>query len=121
MYSRLLNSAPSTGTSINAGTPFIACLVWSLIMPAMASAPPEGISTVVSVRRTWIDGMVTGGGPDRVNVFSLERSETSVITLRLMRPSESTTGVKLRLTPNFLKSMPYWQIEDELPEGAVQV
>ena len=78
-------------------------------MPAMASAPPEGISTVVSVRRTWIEGMVTGGGPAKVNVFSLERSDTSVRTLRLMRPSESTIGVKLRLTPNFLNSMPYWQ------------
>ena len=34
------------------------CLVSSWIMPAMASVPPDGISTVVSARRVRIDGMV---------------------------------------------------------------
>ncbi len=36
------------------------------------------------------------------SALSFDRSETSVITLRLMRPSDSTTGVKFKLTPNFL-------------------
>ena len=44
-------------------------------------------------------------GTVSVSALSLERSETSVITLRLMRPSASTTGVKFMLTPNFLKSI----------------
>jgi hypothetical protein len=35
--------------------------------------------------------------------LSFEISETSVITRRLIRPSVSTTGVKLREMPNFLK------------------
>ncbi len=90
----------------------IACLVWFWIMPAIASEPPEGISTVVSARRVRIDGMVADDlavrvvpGTAMVSEFCVERSDTSVITLRLMRPSLSTTGVKLRLTPNFLKSI----------------
>jgi len=64
-------------------------------MPARASEPPEGISTVVSARRVPVTCSVMA--------FSVERSETSVMTFRLMRPSESTTGVNTRLTPNFLK------------------
>ncbi len=36
--------------------------------------------------------------------LSLETSETSVITRRLMRPSVSTIGVKLSEIPNFLKA-----------------
>ena len=77
-------------------------------MPAMASEPPDGISTVVSARRVRIDGTVADcvvPGSAMVSAFCVDRSDTSVITLRLMRPSLSTTGVKLRLTPNFLKSI----------------
>src|ERR1700690_3709528 len=37
--------------------------------------------------------------------LSLETSDTSVITRRLMRPSASTTGVKLSEMPNFLKAI----------------
>src|SRR5882724_7949432 len=36
--------------------------------------------------------------------LSLETSDTSVITRRLIRPSVSTTGVKLSEIPNFLKA-----------------
>ena len=71
----------------------------------MASEPPEGISTVVSARRVRIDGTLTVTllpGIGMVSEFCAEMSDTSVMTLRLMRPSLSTTGVKLRLTPNFL-------------------
>ena len=32
------------------------CLVWSWIMPAMASEPPEGTSRVVWARRVGIPG-----------------------------------------------------------------
>ena len=70
-------------------------------MPASASAPPEGISTVVSARRTFSDGMVK---PEFTIAPSVESSETSVVTFRLMRPSDSTTGMKARLMPNFLNS-----------------
>ena len=59
MKSRLLNSAPSTGRFIKPGMPLSCCLVCSWIMPAIASVPPEGISTVVSARRVLIDGMVS--------------------------------------------------------------
>ena len=84
----------------------------------MASEPPEGISTVVSARRVRIDGTVTVWavpGTEIVSAFAVERSDTSVITLRLMRPSLSTTGVKLRLTPNFLKSIDGWQVDTLRP------
>ncbi len=37
--------------------------------------------------------------------LSLDTSETSVITCRLMRPSVSTTGVKFSEMPNFLKAI----------------
>jgi hypothetical protein len=52
--------------------------VCSWIMPAIASAPPEGISTVVSARRTRIDGMVTFAAPgtESASALSLDRSET---------------------------------------------
>ena len=82
-------------------------------MPASASAPPDGISTVVSARRARIEGTVSVWlVPGYVDViaFSVERSDTSVTTFMLMRPSPSTTGVKDRLTPNFLKSICCWQI-----------
>src|ERR1035441_5602380 len=78
-------------------------------MPAKASDPPDGISTVVSARRVLIEGMVSVWPPcTRVTALSVDRSDTSVITLRLMRPSDSTTGVKIKLTPNFLKSIDVW-------------
>ena len=38
-----------------------------------------------------------------VSALSFDRSETSVITRRLMRPSVMTTGVKFSEIPNFLK------------------
>jgi hypothetical protein len=90
------------------------CLVSFWIMPAMASEPPEGISTVVSARRVRIEGTLTVCavlGTTIVIELVLERSETSVMTLRLMRPSLSTTGVKLRLTPNFLNWIEGWQTD----------
>src|SRR5690348_8315829 len=100
------------GTFIKAGIPLIACLVCSWIIPAKASEPPDGISTVVSARRVWIEGTVNEVvEPVTCNVmaFSVDRSETSVMTFRLMRPSDSTTGVKTRLTPNFLNAICGWQ------------
>ena len=45
-----------------------------------------------------------------VSEFSFDSSDTSVITLRLMRPSDSTTGVKFRPTPNFLNWIWIWQL-----------
>ena len=84
-------------------------MVWSAIRPAIAIAPPEGISSVVSARRTLIEGMVTEltveaeTDCESVSELSLDSSETSLITRRLMRPSLSTTGVKLSEMPNFLK------------------
>src|ERR1700691_5824664 len=102
------------GSSIKPGNPLIFCFVSFWIMPAIASEPPEGISTVVSTRRVRIDGTVAVlvvPGWVMVIEFCDERSDTSVITLRLMRPSLSTTGVKLRLTPNFLKSIDGWQVD----------
>src|ERR1700724_720635 len=65
-------------------------------------APPDGISSVVSARRVLIEGIVVPPAPP-VKAFSVETSDTSVITRRLIRPSVSTTGVKLREMPNFLK------------------
>ena len=38
-----------------------------------------------------------------VSELSFDSSDTSLITRRLMRPSLSTTGVKLSEMPNFLK------------------
>src|ERR1700688_345835 len=77
----------------------MACLVWSWIRPAIAIAPPDGISSVVSARRVLIEGTVI---PVTVTELSSEISDTSVITRRLIRPSVSTTGVKLSEMPNFL-------------------
>ncbi len=70
----------------------------------------------VSARRARIVGIVSVWfvpGTISVMAFSLESSDTSVETFRLMRPSPSTTGVKERLTPNFLKSICCWQIGGE--------
>ena len=56
-----------------------------------------------------IDGIVTEFTVDAVTdcdsviEFSFDNSDTSVITRRLIRPSVSTTGVKLSEMPNFLK------------------
>src|SRR5438270_114367 len=98
------------------GIPSIDCFVCSWIMPAIASDPPDGISTTVSALRVRIDGIVTvlAPGADKVIELSLDRSDTSVITFRLMRPSESTTGVKVSPTPNFLKSTCAWQTGGDL-------
>src|SRR6185437_5145766 len=96
------------GTCMSAGMPLIDCFVCSWIIPASASEPPDGISTVVSARRVWIEGTVKDVVEPvtcRVIAFSVDRSETSVITFRLIRPSESTTGVNTRLTPNFLNAI----------------
>src|SRR6202165_1392859 len=65
-------------------------------------APPDGISRVVSARRVLTKGRVVPPAPP-VKAFSVETSDTSVITRRLIRPSVSTTGVKLSEMPNFLK------------------
>src|ERR1700723_4183855 len=70
--------------------------------PAIASEPPEGISSVVSARRVLTDGTLT---PLMLMELSVEISETSVITRRLILPSVSTTGVKLSEMPNFLKAI----------------
>src|ERR1700756_5335803 len=89
------------------------CRVESWIMPAMANEPPDGSSTVVSARRVRIDGMVAVAlelGWATVMALLLDRSETSVMTLRLMRPPLSTTGVKFRLTPKFLNVTDGWQV-----------
>src|ERR1700753_472339 len=83
-------------------------------MPDIVSAPPDGISTVVSARRVRIDGIVADcvvPGTEIVSELLLDRSETSVDTFRLIRPSLNTTGVKLRLTPNFLQSIARWQVD----------
>ena len=48
-------------------------------------------------------------GTDSGSALSLDRSETSVITFRLMRPSDITNGVKFMLTPKFLNSIEAWQ------------
>src|SRR6185437_10908450 len=92
------------------GSPLIACLVWSWIRPAIAIAPPEGISSVVSARRVLIEGTVS---PLMLIEFSFEISDTSVITRKLIRPSVSTTGVKLSEMPNFLKETDGWQFPIE--------
>src|ERR1700730_19401858 len=102
------------GSSAKPGRPLLSSFVVFWSMPAMASEPPEGISTVVSARRVRIDGTVmfwVVAGTDMDSALLLDRSDTSVITLRLIRPSLSTTGVKFRLTPNFLKSIAGWQVD----------
>ena len=74
----------------------------------MIMEPPLGSSTVVSARRTLRAGMVIElpvDPPVTVMAFSLESSLTSVLILRLMRPSDRTTGVKPRPTPKGLNSM----------------
>src|ERR1700719_2757198 len=86
------------------GNPLTACLVCSWIRPAIAIEPPDGISSVVSARRVLIEGIVVPPAPP-VKAFSCETSDTSVITRRLIRPSESTIGVKLSEMPNFLKAI----------------
>src|SRR3954453_19750425 len=96
------------GTWSTPGRPLIACLVCGWIRPAIAIEPPEGISSVVSARRVWIEGMVIELVEDEdsawvtVMALWLDSSDTLVITRRLIRPSLSTTGVKFREMPNFL-------------------
>ena len=63
---------------------------------------------MVSARRVRIEGMVIEliafevSACVTVIALSFDSSDTSVITRRLMRPSLSTTGVKLSEMPNFL-------------------
>ena len=103
MKSWLRNSAPRIGNWSTPGIPLMACLVCSWIRPAIAIEPPDGISSVVSARRVLIEGTVSDCRlVQPVIAFSVETSETSVITRRLIRPSVSTTGVKLSEMPNFL-------------------
>src|SRR6202795_2862186 len=91
------------------GKPLMACLVCSWIRPAIAIAPPEGISSVVSARRVLIEGTVTVFTVEAVTAcasvieLSFDNSDTSVITRSEILPSVSTTGVKLSEMPNFLK------------------
>src|SRR5882757_5080699 len=65
-------------------------------------APPDGISSVVSARRVLIEGTEM---PLMVIELSFDTSDTSVMTRRLIRPSESTTGVKFSAMPNFLNEI----------------
>ena len=103
-------TVPSTGSRASPGRPLMACLVCCWIRPAIAIEPPEGISSVVSARRVLIDGIVCVLVPWTSWIeFSFESSDTSVMTFRLMRPSDITTGVKLRPTPNFLNWIASWQ------------
>ncbi len=80
--------------------------MFSWIRPAIMKEPPEGSSIEVSARRTVVAGMVTVevlvSGTETAPVA--EMSLTSLRSLRLMRPGESTTGVKARFTPNCLNS-----------------
>jgi hypothetical protein len=70
--------------------------------------PPDGISSVVSARRVLIEGMVMEfvvveeTACDTVIALSVDNSDTSVITRKEIRPSDSTTGVKSSEMPNFL-------------------
>ncbi len=98
--------------------PLIAVLVCSWMRPAIASEPPEGISSVVSARRVLIDGivrvLVTVAVTDWASCseLSADSSDTSVMTRRLIRPSVRTTGVKFSVMPNFLKStcVLHWRV-----------
>src|SRR3984957_9437684 len=78
----------------------------------MAIAPPDGISSVVSARRVLIEGTEI---PLILIELSVETSDTSVMTRRLIRPSVSTTGVKLSEMPNFLKEIEgaHWPTEPD--------
>src|SRR3954464_599363 len=93
----------------------MACLVCSAINPAMAIEPPDGISSVVSARRVLTEGMVSEFVVlplrDCVSVIelSIDNSDTSVMTRRLIRPSVITTGVKFSEMPNFLNEIWVWQ------------
>ena len=100
----------------------MACLVCSWIRPAIAIAPPEGISSVVSARRVLIEGMVSEfvdavTACESVIELSFDTSDTSVITRRLIRPSVSTTGVKLSEMPNFLK-LTVWVVQTDALAGS---
>ena len=79
------------------------------IKPAMAIEPPDGISSVVSARRVLIEGIVDPPAPP-CKAFSLEISDTSVITRRLILPSVRTIGVKFSEIPNFLKLTVWTQL-----------
>ena len=75
----------------------IACCVWVEIRPAEAIEPPDGNSTVVSFLRVRNPGMPEV--PATVKVCEVSMSVTSVAMRNWMRPGDSTTGVKFRVTP----------------------
>src|SRR4051812_21187102 len=83
--------------------------------PAVIITAPDGSSTVVSDLRTFMPG--TAMLPMRI-WFSGSTSVTSVATRKLIRPSASTTGVKLKVTPYGLYSTPIAQ--DLRPPTVVQ-
>jgi len=66
---------------------------------------------VVSARRVLTEGMVSEFDElplrDCVSVIelSIDNSDTSVMTRRLIRPSVITTGVKFSEMPNFLNEI----------------
>ena len=74
----------------------MAACVCEEINPAEAIEPPEGSSTVVSFLRVRKPGIAVSA---ICSVFELSTSVTSVAMRNWMRPCESTTGVKARLTP----------------------
>jgi hypothetical protein len=86
-------------------------------MPAIASEPPDGISTTVSARRARIEGIVRVWlvpGTPSVIAFSLERSDTSVADLQADAALAQHNRREARLTPNFLKSICCWQTGGDL-------
>jgi len=76
--------------------------------------PPEGSSSVLSARRTSRPGMTTFAPSWTVTWFEI--ADTSVLTCRLMRPSERTTGVNARATPNGLNWIETWP-DESTPVG----
>ena len=92
---------------------------WSAVAGAAAfltlHAAIHVFDAVCGTRHRLIEGMVmelfTVDDTCWVTVMelSLDSSDTSVITRRLIRPSVSTTGVKLSDTPNFLN--PTWVVQ----------
>ncbi|MNJ52512.1 hypothetical protein D3C77_478520 [compost metagenome] len=83
------------------GRASIAWRVDSCSRPAIIIDPPEGNSTVFSLRRTVRPGreMEDGVPAPMVRPPWGVSSETSTLTCRLMRPSDRTTGRKARPTP----------------------
>src|SRR4051794_41980681 len=95
------------GTWSTPGRPLIACLVCCWIRPAIAIEPPEGISSVVSARRVWIEGMgielveLDDSAWGTVMALWFDNSDTSGMTPRLIRPPLRTTRGKVRGMADF--------------------